>query len=371
MADIQRHAPDPLIESLRGKNCCGYDFFKVVRLLQRARPGLPSIGCSKTPDDDPIRFCQRPSLGFAPSTLDELVVDEKDPSKPPRLYVNFMGLFGPNGPLPLHLTEYAIRRRLGHIVADPTGHDNPGATQGYVKSDSFSDFFDVFHHRLISLFFRAWAVSQPTIDLDRSECQRFLFFLGSLSGESNSVPEDRLQADDDVIPARDKAYYVGRLACPSRNAEGLEAILSDYFTIPTSVREFVGHWFELPPEDLCQLGRGSAGQLGRNVFVGARTWAVHLGFRLRMGPMGLDDYLSLLPTGKSFPLLKGWVTDYCGVELFWDVQLVLRADEVPHTILGRSGRLGWTTWLRSDSSVEGSPGREVDDLILVPPETLN
>jgi type VI secretion system protein ImpH len=225
---------------------------------------------------------------------------------------------------------------------------------------------------LISLFFRAWAVAQPTVDLDRDDRQRFLFFLGAFAGESNSDLEYRALDDGDVIPARTKAYYVGRLSNPVRNAEGLEAVLRDYFGIPTKVEEFVGHWFDLPPEDQCQFGRpGSAWKLGRNVFVGSRTWAVHLSFRLRMGPMGLEDYLNLLPTGKWFPLLKGWVTNYCGVELIWDVQLVLRANEVPDAVLGKSGRLGWTAWLKGKRTSANTDSGEVDDLVLVPKETFN
>src|SRR5262245_37846588 len=104
MADPQRHAAVALIEALQAKNCCGYDFFRLVRMIQAARPDLPLVGKSKTPQDDPIRFGQRPTLAFVPSTLDELVPGER-----PKLYINFFGLFGPNGPFPLHLTEYAIR----------------------------------------------------------------------------------------------------------------------------------------------------------------------------------------------------------------------------------------------------------------------
>ncbi|HEY3853918.1 MAG TPA: type VI secretion system baseplate subunit TssG [Verrucomicrobiae bacterium] len=375
MADSQRHAADSLIQSLRGKKCCRYDFFRFVRLLQAARRDLPAIGCSTTPTDDPIRFGQRPSLAFPPSTLDELVLDEKDPTKPPKLYVNFMGLFGPNGPLPLHLTEFAIRRHLGHPIDETSERGVIGSRMGDAasaaqaqgsKDDSLADFFDVFHHRFISLFFRAWAVAQPTVDLDRDDFQRFLFFLGAFVGESNADPAGPNLDDNDLISRREKAYYVGRLSCPVRNAEGLEAILTDYFGIPTEAQEFLGRWFNLPAEDQCQLGRpGSAWLLGRNVFVGSRTWAVHLGFRLRMGPMVLEDYLSLLPTGRFFPLLQAWVTNYCGIEMYWDVQLVLRANEVPDTVLGRAGKLGWTTWLRSmpftrDATVVLNPSPELN-----------
>ena len=375
MANLEGHAADSVIQALRDKQCCGHDFFRAVRLIQAARPDLPVIGTSKSPQDDPVRFGQRPSLGFAPSALDELVLE---PDQPPKLYVNFMGLFGPNGPLPLHLTQYALRRLLGQGVdenGDPRsrlpGAAGPARAAGSSgvggKDLAFADFFDIFHHRLISLFFRAWSVSRPTVDLDRPERQRFLFFLGAFVGESNADLEGLLRPDPDHIPLQARLYYSGRLASPARNAEALEAILQDYFGVPVTVREFVGHWFDLPEGDRCKLGASrDAGLLGENLILGSRTWTAHLCFRLRLGPMTLEDYSRFLPGEKGFRLLTSWVTNYCGTELLWDVQLVLRAGEVPGAQLGRAGKLGWTIWLKTKPFE-----RDVMDLVVAPPVTLN
>ena len=363
MANPQGSEAAGLIHALQGKSCCGYDFFRVVRALQAALPELPLIGTSRTPQEDPIRFGQRPALAFSPSSLDELI-----PGEPPKLYVNFLGLLGPGGPLPLHLTQYAIRRQLGHRGEDtgdtkrapsPDGGNPLG--EGY-KDHAFADFLDIFHHRMLSLFFRAWAVSQRAVDLDRANHQRFLFFLAALFGEANADLDSELFGDGDVIPLQAKAYYAGRLSCPERNAEGLAAVMQDYFGIATSVQEFVARWFDLPPGDWFRLGSmQDIGRLGQNVIVGSKVWMARLSFRIRMGPMSFRDYCRFLPTGNTFQRLKSWVINYCGTELLWDLQLVLRAAEVPTIRLGKAGLLGWTTWLQTRPF-----DKDVDDLVLNP-----
>ena len=80
-----------------------FDFFQAVRLLEAAHPGLPRVGTSLRLRDDPIRFAQSPSLSFAPATLSSFSAGEGD--APPTLTQRFFGLFGANGPLPLHLTD--------------------------------------------------------------------------------------------------------------------------------------------------------------------------------------------------------------------------------------------------------------------------
>jgi type VI secretion system protein ImpH len=351
MASLKRHEADALISALQGKNCCGHDFYRVVRAIQAARPDMPLIGTSKSPQDDPLRFGQRPSLAFQSSTLDELIAGET-----PKLYVNFFGLFGPNGPLPLHLTQYALRRQLGQdgndlrrpvgVVSDGTSSET--APQRGGKDNSLGDFLDVFHHRLLSLFFRAWASCQPAVDLDRGTHQRFLFFLGAFFGESVFDLNDDAFGAGDEIPLSAKIFYTGHLAASARNADGLESILTGYFGMNALVTEFVGRWFDLPPEDRMKLdGSSGCGSLGHGLIIGSKTWDAQLSFRVRMGPMGLEDYSRLLPKETGFGRLKSWIMNYCGAELFWDLQLVLRAGEVPSTQLGRSGKIGWTTWLKT------------------------
>lgn len=337
MADTTGPAANHLIEGLRA-DPCAHDFFGAVRLLQCAFPGQPRIGHSLSPAQDPVRFAQSPSLDFAPSTLEAL--QHKDLARPPVLYSRHFGLFGPNGPLPLVVTEFARDRILHH--GDRT----------------FTAFCNVFHHRLVSFFFRAWAACQKTVDLDRPGDQHWSAYVGSAFGLGMESVQDR-----DAAPDWAKLFYSGRLVQQARNAEGLEAILQDFFRIRTEVHTFVGRWLTLPPGCECQLGDSpETGRIGVNAIVGSRVWDCQLSFRLRMGPMTLADLERLLPGGTSFTRLRDWIRNYCGDQYFWDVQLVLARDEVPPVRLGQAGRLGWTTWLRTQPF-----DHDAEDLILQPP----
>ena len=334
MAATNRQTTTDLIQALQEKPY-GFDFFRAVRLLESQFRDWPRLGESKSPRNDPVRFKQNPSLAFAPSTLDGFEPASGD--HPAKLWVNFLGLFGPNGPMPFHVTEYALDRKLN-------AHDN-----------SLVGFCDVFHQRILSLFYRAWAVNQKSVDLDRPEDSRFSAYIGSLFGIGMESLRDR-----DAVPDWSKLFYSGRLVCQTRNAEGLEAIIADFFGLRTVIETFRGHWMTLPENSTCRLGESpQTGSLGVTTIVGSRFWDCQLKFRIRLGPLTLAELQRLLPTGESFRRLKTWVLNYVNEELFWDAQLILKREEVPATCLGGGSQLGWTTWMRSKPF-----DHDADDLVI-------
>ena len=310
------------------------DFFQFLRRLQSLTTDHPRIGEAQDPAKEPIRIGQEPSLAFAPAALSRLEAGYE--GRPPRLLVNFFGLLGPNGPLPLHLTEYA-RERLRH-ADDPT----------------FSRFLDVFHHRMLLLLFKAWARAQPTVSHDRAESDHFLTYVGALEGLGLEALRDR-----DSFPDSAKLYYAGRLAGQTRSAEGLEAVIGDFFEMPTRIEQFVPDWLDLPPSERWQLGRG--GKLGGSTTVGARVASRQSKFRVLLGPLNRAQFHRMLPGGKELATLAALVRTYAGDELRWDVRLSLNEKvEVPW-LVGRA-RLGWTSWLGRPGPGEGRR----DDLVLDP-----
>jgi type VI secretion system protein ImpH len=336
MARPDRQKTDSLIAELREKPF-DFDFFAAVRLLQTGFANQPRIGHSGSASQDPVRFAQSPALDFAPATLESL--QAKDPARPPRLYSRHFGLFGPNGPLPLCLTEYARDRVLHH--GDTT----------------FVAFCNVFHHRLLSFFFRAWADAQKNVDFDRPQDQHWVHYVRSLIG----LGMDSL-AKRDSVPDQAKLYFAGRLVHQNRNAEGLRCILEDFFGVPTEICTFVGKWLNLPANSICRLGRSrETGALGVTLLVGSRYWTCQLHFRVRLGPMKLADYERMLPSGGAYRRLCDWVRYYVGEHLSWDAQIILDKDEVPKPQLGKTGKLGWTTWLKTKPFQA-----HAEDLVLVP-----
>jgi type VI secretion system protein ImpH len=257
--------------------------------------------------------------------------------KPHRLMVRLLGLLGPNGPLPLHLTEYAQERKRDY------------------SDRTFVRFLDVFHHRMLSLFYRAWANNEPTVSFDRPETDRFADYVGSLVGLGTSTLRKR-----DDISDHTKFYYSGRFSGQTKCAEGLQAVLADYFDLSAGIEEFVGEWMRLPQQHICRLGADkSNGTLGQSVIVGSKVWGSQHKFRIILGPLSVEDYVRLLPTGDRIRRLVTLVRNYVGDELAWDVRLILKREEVPAVRLDGNSRLGWTTWLGERVSEE-----DADDLVL-------
>lgn len=306
-----------------------YDFFQALRRIECESPELPRIGHSVRLADDPLRLGQQPDCAFAPTTLATLTPAEDD--RPARLDQYFFGLGGPNGPLPLHLTEYVRERQRNN--ADPTS----------------KRFLDVFHHRLLSLFYRAWAEARPAVSHDRPDDDYWSARLAAFSGRG--MPSLQHQG---LIPDRAKLHFSGHLSAQTRYPDGLKAILGDYFGLPVEIEEYVGQWLALPERSRVGV---SAHQLGLAFCLGSHVWDRQHTFRIRLGPLTLDEYMSMLPDGEPFTHLVAWVTEYLGHELDWDLNLILQQAHIPKLQLNGQFRLGFNTWL-------GQPKEDGDDLIL-------
>jgi type VI secretion system protein ImpH len=278
----------------------------------------PRWGKALRPVDEPVRLGQDPDLSFAPAPLASFEIDG---SKPPRLQVRLFGLFGPNGPLPLHLTEFA-RERL-RLAGDPT----------------FSRFADIFHHRFLALFYRAWAQAQPHVNRDRPREDRFTTYVGAFVGMAPSALRG-----GDALPDLAKFFHVGALIRQVRNSEGLTDILEHYFRVPVEIEQFVGHWMQLSAGERTYLSQEGA-TLGSGAALGGRVWDRQHKFRIRLGPLTLDQYKSFLPGGAPLRKLVDWVRMYLCFEVDWDARLLLKQNEVPALRLGSGQQLGWTTWL--------------------------
>lgn len=325
--------PDPVTAML--EEAYRFDFFHALRRIECHHADKPRLGTARSAGDEPVRLGQAPDLSFAQSALSAVHLKDRQgrPLPRPRIEVRFFGLFGPGGPLPLHLTAFARERMV-----------NDG-------DETFARFADMFHHRLLLLFYRAWAQAQPAVSHDRPEDDRFADFVGSLIGVGGAPFRGR-----DAVAHVTKLFFSGVLSRQVRNAQGLSSLLSGYLRRPVRVEEFVGRWMTLPKGDRTRIGRqsmagglvtsrlGAGGVLGRSVFDRQHHFRVHI------GPLSFADFEDLLPVGAALPALRALVEQYVGFEFGWDLRLELRRDELEKsetrpTRLGRAGRLGWTTWI--------------------------
>jgi type VI secretion system protein ImpH len=269
-----------------------------------------------------VRFGQDPGLIFTRRCCGQYTRANADARG--RLAVNFFGLLGANGPLPLHLTEY-VRDRLRH------GGDA-----------TLLAFLDVFHHRMLSLFYRARASAEPAISLDRADGDRFSVFVGSMFG----IGAPALRERDDIGDFA-KLHFAGLLANKARPASGLVSILRGYFKLPLQIEQFVGHWMRLPPEIQSRIGCLEDGnRLGASLVLGRSVWDCQHKFRIDR-PGRLRRLPPLHAGGDSLRRLLAWVRTYVGLTLDWDVRLILKKEEMPPLRLGGATRVGWSTWLAS------------------------
>ncbi|MBL0419618.1 type VI secretion system baseplate subunit TssG [Ramlibacter sp. AW1] len=298
-----------------------FDFYALLRSIEARSPERPRLGTALRPAEEPLRLGQSPELSFAPAAL--AGVAPAAGATPARVDVRFFGLFGPNGPLPLHLTGYARERLLNH------------------DDRALARFADLFHHRLLLLFYRAWAQAQPTASADRPGDDRFANLVGALVGI-----RERSQQGRDEVPDDARRFFAGHFSNPVRSADGLSAVLSGWLRMPVQVVPFAGTWMDLPPTDRTRIGgRSETARLGAGAVLGASVWDRQHHFGLRIGPLRLGVYESLLPDGAALPAVTALTRFHVGHELGWTLELELQAGDVPVCRPGQYGRLGWTTWI--------------------------
>jgi type VI secretion system protein ImpH len=297
-----------------------FDFYQVLRRVASAHPQLPPLGEALRPKDEPVRIAQPAELDFPPASLHSLV---RTAGAPPRLLQRLFGLVGPNGVLPLHLTEYARERATHH--ADVT----------------LQRFLDMLMHRFALLFYRAWAEAQPTVSFDRPGNKATFNRLGALVGIGLPTLQDR-----DALADASRLHFVGRLARQTRDAEGLLAWCRSEFDVPVAIEQWSGHWLQLAGEERSRLGRRRGALLGRSTVLGGSVWDVQHKFRISMGPLRLEQYMRLLPGGADLARLQALVRSWVGIEFAWDLKLILKRDEVPKGRLGaRQTPMGRAFWL--------------------------
>jgi type VI secretion system protein ImpH len=322
----QSGRPDPSLEEVLFAESYRFDFFQAVRLLELIYIERKPAGRQASPSEEVVRFRTHLSLSFPPSAIQNLE-PASEGDGPVRLTVAFMGLTGPLGVLPRHYTELLLERVPRHDKA-------------------LRDFLDLFNHRIISLFHRAWEKYRFHVAYEHTAksggFDPFSLHLFDLIGMGTEGLRGRLEFGDEAL-----LFYAGLLGQHPRSASAIGNILSDYFAMPVAVAQFVGQWLEITEENRTRLGAAN-NALGSNAVAGTRIWDQQAKFKLRAGPLGYREFTRLLPGGDAYrPFVQ--LARFCaGQEYDFDVQVVLKAPEVPWCRLGdRQARLGFSSWLKT------------------------
>ena len=314
-----------------------FDFFQAVRLLLQILRDREPVGTFARPRREAVRFHVNNSLAFPPTEIQSIDWD----SDAPQMVVNFMGLTGPAGVLPYCYSEMMAARMRD-------------------RDHTMAAFFDIFNHRMISLFYQAWEKYRSSVAYERDGKDRLSKYLMCLIGMGTGGLQRRLVVRDQSL-----LFYTGLMGLQSRSAAALENILEDYFGVPAEIEQFVGAWQSLDPSNQCVFEGGDSfsDQLGVGAVVGDEIWDQQSRIRVRLGPLTQEQYLGFLPSGSAFDPLRDLVRFFCGLELEIEVQLVLKQEEVPNCNLGKldlaGPRLGWFTWMKSGEDFDRAPADTV------------
>ena len=311
-------------------------FYRAIELLERATRG-PRIGDYGPVNEESIRFRHDPSLSFATSDVSSIKARPRragetgdGPDEPVyEVTSTFLGLTGTVSPLPTYIAEEVLHE----------DHDRPAQRE----------FLDVFHHRILSLFYRAHA--------------RYSFSADYLSG-SNDVWSRRslalagVDTFDDApppvnLPLARLLRLAPLLATRARTAQGLVAAVSDVMSeallgAPVAVEQFVGRWVTIEERQLLRLGVANT-TLGVDASMGRRVFDRGGKFRLVLGPLKRKAFQRFLPGGDGLAQIRDLVTFYVRDPLEFDLELILAPGETPSLRLsataGEASRLGLDSWV--------------------------
>ena len=290
--------------------------FAIVRHIEARRAALPRLGAARLPSQNVVDLAQEPVMGFVAGTMTSVAPHHGRH----QLRGYWLGLTGPMGPLPSHMTEYAVHERR------------------MAKSAPYSDWLDVLAGRMLQLFYRAWAQSQPAAQADRPGDDHFAAWLGMLTGANEGA------GSSPAFFAQARAHYAPVFA-GSRSAVAIEDALSHLLRQPVRVLEYLPKWRNFEPEDRTCLARNFA-TLGRDTVLGRRVYSAADAFRVVVRAQNVRDYRSMLPGGDRFGVAAEAIEAFKPSHLEWDLCVEIAGSQAPPLRLDGAARLGWSSWVK-------------------------
>ncbi len=340
---VRQEPPDSEPATSSAKPAQGDSFFAALRNLQVEHSAL--VGRDTRPVNEPVTLKAQVSLAYPAAEIAHVSQDESGKAE---LEVSFLGLFGASGTLPVHYTQ---------LIIDRTRR----------KDFALRDFLNLFNHRWLSLFYRAWekhsyaSAFQTSASLREEDAVTRI--LWSLIGFGTSGQRGRL-----LLHEQSLLHYSGLLADRRPRQSALQDLLSEWCSIPVSVLQFHGQWLQISEQDQSRpqiggFGLHSNNRLGIDTVVGSRVWNIENRFRIRIGPLRSTEFRQFSPVGERLNELCAVARTYIGPQLEFDVQVVVDRREVPLASLSGESRLGWNTWLGQWTSASDADDAifEIDD----------
>ena len=302
------------------------NFFQLVRSIER-ETGL-RLGSDLKPGQEPVVLKADPDAHFPAAE----VASWNSETEPPEVKVAFYGMFGPSGVLPQHYTQ---------MLAD----------RARIRDFALRDFLDMFNHRLLSFFYRCWEKHQFPISYETS---RTAGLEDNVTGALRGLIGLRTEGlwNRQSVPSSDFLYFSGHFANRRPTANAIRSMIQSAFNVPVQVEQFVGQWMLIPEAEQSRIGMQPLGfsignRLGFEVVAGQRVRDYQNKFRVRIGPLSFSRFQELNPDSPKLRQVFDHIRLYVGPQFDFDLQVVLKRDEVATAQLGnpKSASLGWNTWL--------------------------
>ncbi|MDR3334943.1 MAG: type VI secretion system baseplate subunit TssG [Treponema sp.] len=306
------------------------DFWGLVRKLEGA--SQPRFGYAKYPGEENVRFGQLPYLNFPSTDIAEIL--EGQGGLDATILTYFFGLLGVNGPMPLEFTSYIFQR--SHNQYDHT----------------WRRFLDIIHHRMLMLFYRAFAMNQQSISFDRPTDDPITDMVKSLTG----LPPDLVLDKKQEAVSLSYAHHFGFMI---KNRSNLEDMLRRLFKMELEVRDFITAAYDIPVDSYAVLGKPETTVLGVNLQIGRTFFSTTLKFEIWIGPIDFDTYQVLMSGLTGFNLLTRTVNHYLDRPLEYNLGFKLLSNTIPKARLGfdwtESGsdatQLGYSCWIGRPQAV--------------------
>ena len=294
-----------------------FGFLALLRELERASPDKPRIGRNQTLKQEVVRLGQEPFQAFPASNVSQ--ANARDDGRL-RVRSHFLGYFGPQGALPLNVTEEVV--------------------QWYNRRDeAFVRLADIFTNRFQQLFFRAWSDSRGITQYDHSGGDRFQTYVGAFVGLASPALKNR-----GVVRDMDRLPLVGLAMARTKSPVRLRQIIEALCHVKVTVEENIPVWLPFEPSDRTRLGMAGS-SLGRDCRLGSRVQSVNEKIRVGIRTESLAEYQSFLPGGTNFARLTELLFCYLGHETEVEIAPSLPADQIKGVALGKGAALGWTGWI--------------------------
>ena len=339
MPTASRRTHAPLTERL-GHEPFRFEFFQATRILEsvvfRAARSPHALGTNTPASRERVRLETSASLAFPASELTHARRGESAPDARWNLGVSFLGLTGATGSLPYHYSELILKRLKA-------------------KDTALRRFLDLFHHRTLSLFYRAGvkyrlpvAYEQGKRERDRAGIDSLSYALHALTGLAEPSARERHTTPDEGL-----LRHAGLLAQRPRSAIGLKRLLEGHFDLPIEIHEFKGQWHELMPAARtrlpdCSHPQGTINRLGDNALLGGRAWFMQGRFEIVIGPLDRERFENLAPGKPTLRAIDELVRFYVGIELDYDFVVRLHRRHLPDQPSlsdGQAPILGWNSWI--------------------------